>query len=94
MVRLLMTRISGASRNGSTSPSPPVHTTRPRSPIYHCYPPNRVVPSGPTGTHRSPHAFPQEPSGTVVLARVKVHSTLSSECILRRILTRRWSSEY
>lgn len=54
---------SRASRNGSMPPSPPVHTSRPRSPTYHGYPPNRVVPSGPTGTHRSPHAYPREPGG-------------------------------
>jgi hypothetical protein len=36
----------------------------PRSPTYHRCPPNRVVPSGPTGTHRSPRAYPQEPGGT------------------------------
>jgi glucose repression mediator protein len=55
---------SRASCNGSTPLSPPVHITRPRSPTYHCYPSNRVVPSSPTDTHRSPRAYPQEPGGT------------------------------
>ncbi|KAH9996620.1 hypothetical protein BJV77DRAFT_987930 [Russula vinacea] len=55
---------SRTSRTGSMPPSPPVHTSRPRSPTYHGYPPNRVqVSTGPTGTHRSPHAYPREPGG-------------------------------
>ena len=55
---------SRPSRAGSIPPSPPVHTSRPRSPTYHGYPPNRVqVTTGPTGTHRSPHAYPREPAG-------------------------------
>ena len=52
------------SRPGSMPPSPPVHTSRPRSPTYHAYPPSRVpVSTAPTGAHRSPHAYPREPSG-------------------------------
>jgi hypothetical protein len=55
---------SRSSHAGSIPPSPPVHTSRPRSPTYHGYPPNRVqVTTGPTGTHRSPHAYPREPAG-------------------------------
>ncbi|KAI0271583.1 hypothetical protein BC834DRAFT_451253 [Gloeopeniophorella convolvens] len=51
------------SRAGSIPPSPPVHAGRPRSPPYHSYPPGRVpVSAGPAGTHRSPHAYPREPS--------------------------------
>ena len=54
---------SRPSRAGSIPPSPPVHTSRPRSPTYHGYPPNRVqVSNGPSGTHRSPHAYPREPA--------------------------------
>ena len=52
------------SRSGSIPPSPPVHASRPRSPTYHGYPPSRVpVSTGPTGPHRSPHAYPREPGG-------------------------------
>ncbi len=55
---------SRPSRPGSMPPSPPVHASRPRSPTYHGYPPNRVpVSTGPAGAHRSPHAYPREPIG-------------------------------
>jgi glucose repression mediator protein len=51
------------SRPGSMPPSPPVHTSRPRSPTYH-YPQSRApVSTGPASTHRSPHVYPREPSG-------------------------------
>ena len=53
---------SRGSRAGSIPPSPPVHTSRPRSPIYHAYPPSRVPVAGPAGSHRSPHAYHREPS--------------------------------
>jgi glucose repression mediator protein len=54
---------SRGSRAGSVPPSPPAHASRPRSP-YHNYPQGRVqVTAGPTGTHRSPHVYPREPSG-------------------------------
>ena len=57
---------SRPSRPGSIPPSPPIHTIRARSPTYHGYPPSRVpVSTVPTGTHRSPHAYPREPSGNV-----------------------------
>ncbi|KAI9512315.1 TPR-like protein [Russula earlei] len=55
---------SRPSRPGSIPPSPPIHASRARSPIYHGYPPSRVpVSTGPTGPHRSPHVYPREPSG-------------------------------
>ncbi|KAI0307532.1 hypothetical protein B0F90DRAFT_1807017 [Multifurca ochricompacta] len=56
---------SRSSRAGSIPPSPPVHTSRPRSPTsYHGYPPSRVpVSTAPTSIHRSPHAYPRESSG-------------------------------